>query len=74
MKISIAGCGNMGMIYARAFLKYNILQKEDLLLIEKKSAWWPANSEKVATTKRETRPPTREDFLSVFFVVILYTK
>lgn len=35
MKIGIAGCGNMGMIYARAFLKYNIVYKEDLLLIEK---------------------------------------
>lgn len=35
MKITIAGCGNMGMIYARAFLKYNIVSKEDLLLVEK---------------------------------------
>ena len=37
MKIAIAGCGNMGMIYARAFLKYNIVSKEDLLLVEKSS-------------------------------------
>lgn len=35
MKITIAGCGNMGLIYARAFLKYTIVQKEELLLIEK---------------------------------------
>src|SRR5258708_23334514 len=35
MKIAIIGCGNMGMIYARAFLKYNIVSKEDLYLIEK---------------------------------------
>ena len=35
MKITIAGCGNMGMIYARAFLKYNILSPSDLLLVEK---------------------------------------
>lgn len=35
MKITIAGCGNMGLIYARAFLKYNIVSKEELLLIEK---------------------------------------
>ncbi len=35
MKITIAGCGNMGLIYARAFLKYNIVSKENLLLAEK---------------------------------------
>ena len=38
MKISIAGCGNMGLIYARAFLKYNIVSKENLLLLEKNEA------------------------------------
>ncbi|MEO8759563.1 MAG: NAD(P)-binding domain-containing protein, partial [Bacteroidia bacterium] len=35
MKITIVGCGNMGLIYARSFLKYNIVSKEDLLLVEK---------------------------------------
>lgn len=35
MKITIIGCGNMGLIYARAFLKYNIVSKENLLLVEK---------------------------------------
>src|SRR5258708_2156514 len=35
MKITIAGCGNMGLIYARAFLKYNIVSKENLFLAEK---------------------------------------
>ncbi len=35
MQITIAGCGNMGMIYARAFLKYNILTPAGLLLVEK---------------------------------------
>jgi pyrroline-5-carboxylate reductase len=28
MKITIIGCGNMGLIYARAFLKYNIVSRE----------------------------------------------
>ena len=37
MKISIAGCGNMGLVYARAFLKYNIVSENDLVLIEKNS-------------------------------------
>lgn len=35
MKISIVGCGNMGLAYARSFLKYNLVSKENLLLIEK---------------------------------------
>src|ERR1051325_2640345 len=35
MKITIAGCGNMGLIYARAFLKYDIVSREELLLAEK---------------------------------------
>ena len=35
MKITIAGCGNMGLIYARAFLKYNIVSQQNLLLAEK---------------------------------------
>jgi len=38
MKIAIIGCGNMGLIYARAFLKYNIVSKENLLLAEKNEA------------------------------------
>ncbi len=35
MKISIVGCGNMGLAYARSFLKYNLVSKENLLLVEK---------------------------------------
>lgn len=38
MKITIVGCGNMGLIYARAFLKYNNVSKENLLLAEKNEA------------------------------------
>lgn len=38
MKITIVGCGNMGLIYARSFLKYNIVLKDDLLLVEKNEA------------------------------------
>jgi pyrroline-5-carboxylate reductase len=35
MKVTIIGCGNMGLIYARAFLKNNIVSKNELLLVEK---------------------------------------
>ena len=38
MKITIVGCGNMGLVYARAFLKYNIVSRENLLLAEKNEA------------------------------------
>jgi len=38
MKISIVGCGNMGLAYARSFLKYNLVTKENLLLVEKNEA------------------------------------
>ena len=34
-KITIIGCGNMGLIYAHAFLKYKIVPSENLLLVEK---------------------------------------
>jgi pyrroline-5-carboxylate reductase len=35
MKISIIGCGNMGMTYARSFLQYHKANKENLVLVEK---------------------------------------
>ncbi len=38
MKIAILGCGNMGMAYANSFLKYNLTDRENLLLVEKDEA------------------------------------
>lgn len=35
MTIAIAGCGNMGLIYAKAFLKFESVSSDNLLLIEK---------------------------------------
>ncbi|MBP9068528.1 MAG: pyrroline-5-carboxylate reductase [Bacteroidia bacterium] len=35
LRIAIIGCGNMGLTYAKAFLKDNIVSQKDLLLIEK---------------------------------------
>ncbi|MES2730129.1 MAG: pyrroline-5-carboxylate reductase [Bacteroidota bacterium] len=35
MKIAIIGCGNMGMAYAKSFLQYDLVKKENLLLVEK---------------------------------------
>ncbi len=35
IRIAIIGCGNMGLTYAKAFLKDNIVSQKDILLIEK---------------------------------------
>lgn len=35
MKLAVVGCGNMGLIYAKAFLKYDIVSNENLILAEK---------------------------------------
>ncbi|KXK39853.1 MAG: pyrroline-5-carboxylate reductase [Bacteroidetes bacterium OLB9] len=35
MKIAIVGCGTMGLAFARSFLKYNLVEKKNLLLVEK---------------------------------------
>ena len=35
MKIAIIGCGNMGMAFANSFIQYNLVSKEELILIEK---------------------------------------
>lgn len=35
MKLAIVGCGNMGMAFARSFIQYDLVKKENLLLIEK---------------------------------------
>jgi pyrroline-5-carboxylate reductase len=35
MKVAIAGCGSMGMAFARSFIQYDLVKKENLLLIEK---------------------------------------
>ena len=35
MKITIIGCGNMGLVYARSFLRYGIVHPQELLLAEK---------------------------------------
>lgn len=39
IKIAIIGCGNMGLTYAKSFLQYNLVQKDDLLLIEKNAEY-----------------------------------
>nr|WP_293844110.1 pyrroline-5-carboxylate reductase [uncultured Arsenicibacter sp.] len=35
MKVAIVGCGNMGMAFAKSFLQYDLVKRDDLMLIEK---------------------------------------
>lgn len=35
LKIAIIGCGNMGLTYAKSFIAYDLVEKDDILLIEK---------------------------------------
>lgn len=35
MKLAIVGCGNMGMAFARSFIQYDLVKRENLLLVEK---------------------------------------
>jgi pyrroline-5-carboxylate reductase len=38
LRIAILGCGNMGLAFAKAFLQYNLIRPEDLLLIGRDDA------------------------------------
>ena len=35
MRIAIVGCGNMGMAFAKSFIQYDLVKRDNLLLIEK---------------------------------------
>jgi pyrroline-5-carboxylate reductase len=56
MKIAIIGCGNMGMAFARPFIQYDLVKKENLLLIEK--------SQDRAATLREEKAGVVVDTIS----------
>jgi pyrroline-5-carboxylate reductase len=70
MRISIVGCGNMGLAYARSFLKYNLVSKENLLLVEKsetrKNALNKLNIGKVVSNF--------DDSISTYDIIILAVK
>ena len=38
MKVAIVGAGNMGMAFAKSFIQYDLVKKENLFLIEKNTA------------------------------------
>lgn len=53
-KIAIIGCGNMGLIYANTFLRYKIVEKDNLVLVarnpERQQSLSALNLGKVVTT------------------------
>ncbi len=70
MKIAIVGCGNMGMAFARSFIQYDLVKKENLLLIEKS----PERSEILKKSKEGVVVDTINDSLSGYDLVILSVK
>jgi len=70
MKIAIVGCGNMGMAFAKSFLQYDLVKKENLLLIEK-------SAERADTLRTENTGVVIETIsthISEYDVVILSVK
>lgn len=70
MKIAIIGCGNMGMAFARSFLQYDLVKKENLLLIEKSTE----RSETLLKEKAGVVVETISSNISTYDLVILAVK
>ena len=70
MQIRIVGCGNMGMAFAKSFIKYDLVQKSDLLLVEKSKE----RCESLSHTKEGVVINTISPEMSEFDLVILAVK
>ncbi len=70
MKIAIVGCGNMGMAFARSFVQYDLVKKEDLLLIEKSAE----RCEALGAEKEGVVVSTVNESLQNYDLVILSVK
>jgi pyrroline-5-carboxylate reductase len=70
MKIAILGCGNMGLAFARSFLQYELVKKENLLLIEKNEE----RCQMLTKTKEGVVVNTINDNISTYDLVILAVK
>lgn len=70
MKIAIIGCGNMGMAFARSFIQYDLVKKENLLLIEKSLD----RSEILKKLKEGVVVDTINESLGAYDLVILSVK
>jgi len=70
MKIAILGCGNMGLAFARSFLQYELVKKENLLLIEKNEE----RCQMLTKTKEGIVVNTIKENISTYDLVILAVK
>jgi pyrroline-5-carboxylate reductase len=70
MKIAIIGCGNMGMAFARSFLQYDLVRKEDLLLVEKSQE----RSETLKSAKEGVVVSTINSQIADYELIILSVK
>lgn len=71
IKIAIIGCGNMGIAYAKSFLKYEVANRESLVLVEKNES----QAEKLrAMNLGRVVPAIEKEHLSTAEVVILAVK
>ncbi len=69
-KIAIIGCGNMGLIYANSFLRYKIVTKENLLLVEKNTE----RQAKLASLEVGTVVTTTDEAIKNCNIIILSVK
>lgn len=70
MKVAIAGCGNMGMAFARSFIQYDLVKKENLLLIEKSAE----RSEILRVAREGVVVSTINEQVSTYDLIILSVK
>jgi pyrroline-5-carboxylate reductase len=70
MKIAIVGCGNMGMAFARSFIQYDLVKKDNLFLIEKS----PERCQTLQNSKEGIVVDTINDAIGEQDIVILSVK
>lgn len=70
LRIAILGCGNMGMAFAKSFLHYNLVERDDLLLIGRHDA----HCEKLATTNPGLPASPLDEHAGTYDVVLVAVK
>ncbi len=70
MKVVIVGCGNMGMAFARSFIKYDLVKRDNLLLLEKNEQ----RREILANSREGIVVGTINDKIKLYDIVILAVK
>ena len=69
-KIAIVGCGNMGLTYARSFLQFNLVTRENLLLVARDEA----HKQELADMKMGDVTDVLDEKISDYGVIVLSVK